>query len=275
MRRSKVIKSVLENAIQVGLADGNGRLKNMLQSVEPVSGELPLTHATDGFRLRQIIADGALRPTHCKVLNEPLLYMFYGRPAYRPNGSLAEIPSLSSYAPTCLILPPKSVVIKRVLPFDSGAFRRGAMDEYKHHEMRLEDFLLEPDLVSPRKFIKFLYGNIENYFHNKPLPEPDFPASLFEAEALHSLARSESNQGLDERATTIELHTADSFVLADGISAVILPENLLSDTAICEPLKATGAALIPYDYIRQSRPSEYAGLFYDRIKSHYRNKAWL
>lgn len=271
MKRTKIPAGMHSEVRRVG----NGKLKAFINTSDPTAGDLPLTHATDGYGLREIIEAGSIKPSDCKVFNEPILYLFYGRPAYRPNGGRADAPSLSAYAPTCFVLPPLTVTINRIFPFDSGAFKRGAMDGHKHHSMNLEDFLLEPDANTPRRLVRLFYGDLESYFLNKPLADPRYPASVMEAEAYHSLARSEGNKGLDERATTIELHTANEIALAGGISAVVLPENLLSDSAIRDPLKKTGATLIPYDYIRQSRPGEYAGLFYDRIKSHYKAMGWL
>jgi hypothetical protein len=38
---------------------------------------------TDGYSFRDIMGCGALVPSHCPIFDCELVYLFYGRPAYR------------------------------------------------------------------------------------------------------------------------------------------------------------------------------------------------
>lgn len=256
------------------LGPGKDKFRKFVSRVTPTVKELPLTHITDGLRLREIVEAGQIEPINCEILGEPLLYFFYGRPAYRPNGK-HEPSSLQSYAPACFVLPPGTVKIKRAFPFDSGAFEAGRFNDFRHHRMVLEDFHLEPDRKAPQQLITLFYGSLERYFENKPIAEMEIPASEFEVEAYHVMARAEGNKNFDDRATTIEIQTSDSIALTSKVSAVIMPSNFMKDQSIIEPLEKCGASIIPYEYVRQMRPSEYPSLFYDKIRRHYVERGFL
>jgi hypothetical protein len=47
--------------------------------------ELPLVHTAEYFHLPSIQATNTLQTSDCKFFKEPLLYFFYGRPAYRDS----------------------------------------------------------------------------------------------------------------------------------------------------------------------------------------------
>ena len=61
---------------------------------------------TDGLGFRGVLDTGALRPEPCSVFDdEPLLYLFYGRPAYRVNSQRLSS-AIDAYTSFCLILHP-------------------------------------------------------------------------------------------------------------------------------------------------------------------------
>src|ERR1017187_6871464 len=99
---------------------------------EPI---LPFVHMTDVFVLSRIAATEQLEPTECPVFKEPLLYLFCGRPSYRPNSK--DLPSsLGSMAPVCFVLRPEALAsVARVFPFDSGAFQAGLFNDFLHSKM--------------------------------------------------------------------------------------------------------------------------------------------
>ena len=112
-----------------------------------------------------MLEDGArLRPQSCDVFEpERLTYFFYGRSAYRPNQD--ENPnSLHHYLPVCLIFKPEaSIAIKRVFPFDSGAFQHDFYRSYLHKDMMLGDFLLEANPESPGRIVRRFFTDNTNY----------------------------------------------------------------------------------------------------------------
>lgn len=132
----------------------------------PSSGKiLGLTHITSSYVLRDMIESGKVEaPTKCSVLQENLVYAFYGRSAYRYKDSMTPA-SLSSLFPSVLILDPRKVPKpKYVFGFDSGAFYENAMDQHLHPYMPLFDFLLTPDVTSAARLVEAVFLNDEDFF---------------------------------------------------------------------------------------------------------------
>lgn len=103
---------------------------------------LPFFHSCDAFFFRSIIIGKKLTPTKCTVFeNEDLLYLFYGRPAYKASNLLSS--RLSSMLPVSFILKSDCVDdIKRIAPFDTGAFHKGLYKDYIHPSMHMQNFFL-------------------------------------------------------------------------------------------------------------------------------------
>ncbi|SEK00155.1 hypothetical protein SAMN05518849_1256 [Sphingobium sp. AP50] len=84
-----------------------------------------------------------LDPVPCPVFNkEPLIYFFYGRPAYRASAQI-QSNGLDAYAPICIIMKPDAADPRRIFPFDSGAFHHHLLADFTHHRMMKEDFELD------------------------------------------------------------------------------------------------------------------------------------
>jgi hypothetical protein len=138
---------------------------------EPVTPPaMPYFHNTDAYSFREIIfsAEQLLKPTPCTVFNnEALLYVFYGRPAYRPSNDSRSTGLFADF-PVSIILG-NSVVNspRRVLPFDSGAFVAGLYEEFLHKKMKILDFELGRDASMPSKLVKKFFGSNLNYFNGQ------------------------------------------------------------------------------------------------------------
>ena len=92
--------------------------------------------------LRSILREGELQTEPCAVFDdEPLLYLFYGRPAYRVNSQVLSS-AIDAYAPVCFIVRPGSVKApRRIFPFDRGKQRsesRGIEEAYDRDGLQQE-----------------------------------------------------------------------------------------------------------------------------------------
>jgi hypothetical protein len=107
------------------------RLKEYLASLNlPGELRLPWVHSTSASNLIDIIADGKLLATPCNVFRQDkLCYFFVGRPAYKMKPT--ENPSTWQLPVAFVVRFEKPPPIKRIFPFDSGAF----------HERRLPDYI--------------------------------------------------------------------------------------------------------------------------------------
>src|SRR3546814_17806845 len=61
----------------------DNQFREFVHGAAPLTGQLGLTHVTDCARLSGLVASRKLEPRLCDVYGEPLVYLFYGRPAYR------------------------------------------------------------------------------------------------------------------------------------------------------------------------------------------------
>lgn len=165
---------------------------------------LPLTHTTDAYDLRDILAGGSITPRPCPVFNRDLIYTFYGRPAYRKNGNV-QANNIAAYAPIILVLDPKcSEEGSMLFPFDSGAFRSEFYDDVRHHKMRVEDFGLHPSYERIGKLIGCFYGSNLAYFDQKPIA-PELSSMDYEGHTYSHLINSRGKNERDDRSASLEL----------------------------------------------------------------------
>jgi len=135
------------------------RFKKLVNTQRPITPHLPLVHSTDVYAFSDIVSGKSLSPSPCSVFDgEMLTYLFYGRPSYRPNIN-EEPTSLGHYLPIVIIFKPNWLSeIKRIFPFDSGAFSRGFYKHFIHKMMSLEDFELDTDPETPGRVVSQFYA---------------------------------------------------------------------------------------------------------------------
>ena len=221
--------------------------------------KLGLTHVTTGYFLRDILDARKIAPIEsCPVLRKPLVYAFYGRPAYRNKAD--DTPSDLPYLfPALLLLDPDKVPQpKHVFGFDTGAFVAGLMDDYLDPYMPLFDFHLEPDVKSAARLAQAFFGTPRDFLANKPAGTFKAPAGEYEAFSYSKMVTS-SGRGankLDDRICTPEL-VFEEIPIEDCVAAAILPDALAADPAIGGRIEAMGVKVLDYEWTSASRPSEY------------------
>src|SRR6266705_1300157 len=106
-----------------------GRLNRFIARQVPVDGLLPLVHITRAYAFDYIVDGDTLEPSACEVFKEKILYLFYGRPAYRAKeGNNAR---LEFEWPIVFVFNPEKISeIKRIFPFDTGAFAQQLYAEF-------------------------------------------------------------------------------------------------------------------------------------------------
>jgi len=240
---------------------------------------LPLTHVTDGYSFRNIMAIGTLEPAPCRVFGESLVYLFYGRPAYRSAAEL-ESNGLEAYWPICFVLEPDCVPPKRIFPFDSGAFHHKRFMGFMHHDMIKEDFALDPDPSMPGRLLRLFWTNERSYYDAEDVSSFK-PATLdFEAKSYAELIRSPVRAPFDERNSAIELQVDTAIPLKGNTLAVILPHALATADMLAR-IEALDALALPFGTVRRQSPVEMVGQIYtivrDLLSGEYaegRGKCW-
>jgi hypothetical protein len=247
----------------------NDRFRRFVRGFDPVDKELPWTHVTDGWHFRDIIEQERLQPTNCSIFLEPLLYFFYGRPAYR----IASETATTAYAPICFILRPDAVSPNRLYPFDTGGFNR--IKAAFHAQTVRDDFALDTDQTSARRLIGCFFTGPKEYLLNRPKPVMDIPLLEFEAAEYFRLISGQGGVKNDERGSTIESQVSAAVGLQGSALAVVLPDNFVDEPTVRAALTKLGIDVIAYDFVAQMAPSTYASSFYQLVKDYYARSGWL
>nr|WP_140404606.1 hypothetical protein [Sphingomonas sp. CDS-1] len=221
---------------------------------------------TDAYLFRSIMESGTLEPVPCPVFNrEPLLYFFYGRPAYRASAHI-QSNGLDAYAPICIIMKPDAAYPHRIFPFDSGAFHHRLLADFTHHRMMKEDFELDKVQDMPGRLVNLFWSSDEAYYSNRA-PSNFVPDSMdFEAKSYQELIRFKGKSGFDDRASAIEVQAADAISLAQNTLAVILPEEF-AKPVIVKKIEDLSALALPYDHIARGLPVENVALIYSIVRA--------
>jgi hypothetical protein len=247
-----------------GMRAGRRDFAKLVGAAEAAPVNLPLTHITDSYYFRDIMNQGALAPSHCRVFGSELVYLFYGRPAYRSAAEL-ESNGNDSYWPICFVLKPGVVSPSRIFPFDSGAFHHGRFSDFMHHAMIKEDFELDPDPLMPGRLLRLFWRDEKAYF-DADGASGFVPESVdFEAKAYRDLIASRGKGPYDERSSAIEIQTDCAIELNGNTLAVILPSEFATPVML-ERIDAVGALALPFDAVRRHGPTEMVGQMYSIIR---------
>lgn len=200
---------------------------------EKVAGELlPLFHSCDAYWARSIISEKKIKPLFCNVFKEQLAYLFYGRPAYK--NSTTQSSKLNAMFPVSFIIKSAGVKpVKRLAPFDTGAFWKELYKDFLHKGMRVENFLLSPDINTIPKFIHFFFETNEAYYKGEPRPAVTFDSMDFEIESYFELIRARWQSGADDRKASIEVQIDRELEMTQhNVEAIVIPSHLKSSSYV-------------------------------------------
>lgn len=245
------------------------------------SSDLPLVHTTRSYNLRDIYTDQQILAGNCDVfLNEKLNYFFVGRPSYKYYSD--EVEDAHWEFPSCFIFEFNLLEdIRRVFPFDSGAFDRGMYPDYINR-IKLDNFMagVEPD--TPRKIIGAFFENSEKYFHMMPKATERFDAEYSigpmdaELSALNRLAGDRSVKPLDDRRFTIEMQSGRDVNLSiHRPIAVICPYKYLGDKDFVSVVEEEWKARIVTYQTYSLNVGNIYGQIYAKVEEVYRDLGYL
>jgi len=239
---------------------------------------LGLTHVTTGYFLRDILDTKTITPVEdCPVLKKPLVYAFYGRPAYR-NKSDDTPTDLAFLFPVVMLLnPDKAPKPAHVFGFDTGAFMGGLMDDYLDPHMPLFDFHLEPDIRSAARLAQAFFGSPKAFLDGEAASNMKVPSGEFEALSYSKMVASggRGTNKLDDRISTPEIIFTE-IPIEECVEAVILPDILASDPTIGGRIGAMGVKVREYEWSSgASRPSEYHRVIRQIAHGVFRDLGWL
>ena len=202
-------------------------LQEYINNFSPSLPHMPLFHTCGIMSFEKILSDGRLSKSPCGVYKEMILYLFYGKPAYRIRFfDSTEI--LALLQPICVIIDPSEIdKITGILPFDSGAFYAGLYKGYFPTTMAISEFDIDPSVTDAAKYISAIFGSNEYYFEGRSA-DIDINAFCPSATVMKALCRKAyAEETKDDRDSSIEIRTNCEIKMNNNknIKAVIMPRS--------------------------------------------------
>lgn len=246
--------------------------RNQITKARP----LPLVHTTDSYYLKKIVETGTVKAQRCNVFRgENLSYFFVGRAAYK-----RDLQQEAEYweLPTCLVFSFFIDGVKRIFPFDSGAFNSKRYPNFVNM-MDLNEFVVQDDKEAPHKLIGTFFGSTRSYYRLASRPKEQFE-SMFdldvldeEMKALHRLIQHKDKK-FDDRRFAIEMQFADDIELKDRKPILaIFPETYLTNEDYIAKIEALGAEILTYP-VYPLRKEYYYYAIYDKLNQFYTDRGY-
>jgi len=248
-----------------------------IQMQVTASVELPLVHTTEYFRLPEIQKTNTLQTHNCAIFNEPLLYLFYGRPAYRDSSQTNPARDIGFY-PVCFVFRPDTISKKarRLYPFDTGASQKGLYEPEIRGIDALTSYRVPGAVEGARKIVSRFFETEEQYLSNKPKNGLRFSPSEIEAESYYRLITGGGDPSCDDRRSVVEIQIGERLDLHQGIMAVVLPTCFLEDEGLANAiLRGWHAQPLTYDADIGMRPIEFHGTIRHLVRQFYRQSRLL
>jgi hypothetical protein len=245
------------------------RFARFVDSHPTMAEELPLVHSTRCEKFSEIANSRNLTTQLCSVFNEPLLYLFYGRPAYRSKSGTNPATSIA-YCPVCFVFKPYTISkeVVRVFPFDSGASKGGLFEPHVS-STEADRFQLTSTLESARRATSLFFDTNQKFFIGEPKRDLLIPATELEALSYYRLISHDGEDTYDDRRSAIEIQASTAITLKDTLLAVILPLSFLQEPNIRKVLVEQWRTYpITYSTVRGTIPSEYVRVITERLHSY-------
>jgi len=251
------------------------KLKDYLSALN-VGGTatLPWAHSTSANNLMDIIADGKLLATPCKVFGgDKLCYLFVGRPAFKMKD--AANPSTWQLPVAFVIRFHKPPPIKRVFPFDSGAFHDRRLPSYLTM-FKMEGYNLSGDPDQIGRLISFYFKSQDRYFHRRPATQEEIQEhhnlnmSHQEILALSRLYHEGSSPEFDDRAAAIEIQVEQDIELRqDNLLGIVMPAEFARVPELMRDMTKLTKNIETYDIMPLGLTHHFA-LLYQGVKTVYK-----
>lgn len=240
------------------------------------AGMLPLVHSTKAYHLKSISNKQTLVASHCDVFTpDRLNYFFVGRPAYKADGSDGE----SAYweHPCCFIFEFDALSdIRRIYPFDSGAFHHKLYPKYIRMMPR-DAFEVSSIPNAAGRIVGAFFGTTQRYLDMRPKGHEEFVEEYalagmdMELKALHRLSLERNAASFDDRRLTIEVQSgADVDLRTSHPLAVIAPSEYFDEPSFRRKVEIEwGAVPISYSVAPLNVANSY-GQIYEKVREFYR-----
>ncbi len=176
---------------------------------------LPLTHSTLANGFEAILNDRCLTPAHCKFFKKKLVYLFYGRAAFRalPKKTDSKTHDTPALYPACILLDSRQLpAMDGQFPFDSGAYMSGRLGA-NLPEGSIEAFVMHDDILCLPRCVLAFYEDNEAFHDGRPRERLLKPSTCGAVSNYHDLLKSRTANAIDDRAKTPEVRVNQSIPL--------------------------------------------------------------
>lgn len=239
------------------------------KGADPLPDQLPMVHTSRCEWAASLVATPELEARSCSVYGEDLLYLFYGRPAYRPKTTgFHDIP----YCPMCFILKLNrhSLNLRRVMPVDSGGVSESKFQPHLD-PTQLDHLELDASIESAQKIVQVFYKDNRSYLVGNCQPLSSFAdASDDLVKRYITMLHDRDISRADDRRSAVEFQATGKVSLKDDLQAIVLPECLLDNYVLKRTILEEWNALpITYPVVAATSPSEYVPVIRDRVMAFY------
>ncbi len=221
---------------------------------------LPLVHSTLIENFDALARSGEISLQMCPVFKKPLIYCFYGRPAYRSGKKGLKASSSQDFMPVCFVFRSNAVrkSIASVYPFDTGAANFGRFLPHVDPAV-LSDFSMGRSLNATKSAVTAFYEGNRSYFEGTP--KAGLESQTYSTSAVKNYVNLITMNGeteFDDRRSAFEIIADKPIRLEGNLLAVIAPRQFLGKPNVLHTIEKTwGARAMHYSAIRGTIPSEY------------------
>ena len=244
-------------------------INQLLTSHSSMAEELPLIHTSRCEFLKSIIITGSLEPRPCEVFKESLVYLFYGRPAYRSTKGTKNGEPIA-LCPICFVFKPRTVSqsVYRIYPCDSGAVAQDRLVP-EITAADLGGLAVDPQIENARRLVSFLFVQNSDYFVGKVVSGKSFDTGTVEAR-FYSLLQRPGPADYDDRKSAIEVQVNHGVALAEQLLFVVLPKEFLEDSPIRDAIiNVWNCDPITYPTFNGSAPAEYYSVVRQKVTERF------
>lgn len=258
-----------------------GRFFDFVQSFsDSLPQLLPLTHVADMGQLDRILQSGTLElpKDNSPCMDEPRLFAFYGRMAYRIHGQDdGRAHNVNIKKPICVLLHPDLLQEAASLyPFDTGAFIAGIFNDWfssvkdqNERKQTCRNYELQPNADIAARFVVAFFGTNEAYNNSNPLITLKKPATCADVNAYFAMIQNQGPSKEDDRSSTLEVSFTKIIEMnKKNILCVVLPDDGRGIEYITDALKRNDIPFASY-YAPRSHSSEFTGALRQKIKDIY------